>query len=148
MTSCRVWFYHIYSQHFYLFFLLRKISSFWHLKELCSLQISPRIFLSNVFSFPRVSLLQKRKAQSNPVHRSISTSFGLSAFMTAEAIRIPSAPNSNAFLTSSPLTIPAPHRTGILSIFKTCSIVFVITCGFAFVTLLPDPISSGGSTAI
>jgi len=65
------------------------------------------------------------------------------------ATRIPFDPNSNAFATSSPETIPAPQSSFVLffALFTACA-AFEISSGFSLETAFPEPISSGGSIAI
>ena len=66
------------------------------------------------------------------------------------ATRIPFDPNSTAFETSCPETIPAPQRSFVLlfALF-TAFAAFVINSGLSVDTAFPDPImASGGSIAI
>ena len=71
------------------------------------------------------------------------------AFTNADATKIPLAPYSNANLTSSPLEIPAPHMG--IDMFPERSRItltlFFRSSGRALDTLIPVPISSGGSNA-
>ena len=68
--------------------------------------------------------------------------------MIPEAKRTPSAPNSIAAAISSPVEIPAPHKTltSLLMALTLDTLPFT-TSGSAFETGIPVPISSGGSTA-
>ncbi len=50
-------------------------------------------------------------ASKAPSASSSIFSFGSSAFTTADAINIPSAPSSSAIFTSSSVETPAPHKT-------------------------------------
>jgi len=65
------------------------------------------------------------------------------------ATKIPFDPNSMAFATSSPETMPAPQRSFVLffELFIMLA-AFEINSGCSFDTAFPDPINSGGSIAM
>ena len=73
----------------------------------------------------------------------------LCALIIPLATKIPFDPNSDAFSTSSPDTIPAPHSNLVLffALF-TAITAFEINSGFSVETAFPEPINSGGSMAI
>ena len=65
------------------------------------------------------------------------------------ATRIPFDPNSIAFATSSPDTIPAPQSNFVLFFdLLTMPAALAINSGFSLDTAFPEPINSGGSIAI
>ena len=65
------------------------------------------------------------------------------------ATRIPLEPNSDAFFTSCPETIPAPHSNFVLFFALFTAITALeINSGFSVETAFPEPINSGGSIAI
>lgn len=69
--------------------------------------------------------------------------------MIPDASSTPCVPSSSAAFMSSPVVIPAPHRTFILLFILCISVtVFSTISGFACDTGIPVPMSSGGSIAM
>ena len=85
----------------------------------------------------------------NAEARSNSFSDQLFAFTTLLATSMPSAPNSRALITSLLSVIPAPQIILVeIEFFASACKESVIINGLTFETAFPEPINSGGSTAI
>src|SRR3989454_10504674 len=98
---------------------------------------------------PTGTLRRRARNQRRPFTRSRSALSGSFAFTTPDESRTPTVPSSNAFATSLRAFTPAPQSTLTFG-FAACmrSTAFVMTSGFAVVTLTSPPISSGGSIAM
>ena len=84
-----------------------------------------------------------------PLQIQKSILFQFFALIIPLATRIPFDPNSIAFDTSSPDTIPAPQSNSVLFFeLLTMLAAFAINSGFSLEIAFPEPINSGGSIAI